>query len=120
VVLFLAGADSTVLMVGLDAGEPLGRPMRPKNASRPLALALLDASGIPLPLLHGQLVLHWARNNGPAGSAGAPADQAGAASRGTSSQPDDPALAAAAGRLSRLRWACRGCWGACARSGWNT
>lgn len=49
-------------MVGLDKGEPIGRPMRPKNASRPLALALLDAAGWPLPPLHGPLVLHWARN----------------------------------------------------------
>lgn len=62
VVLFLAGADSSVSMVGLDKGEPIGRPMRPKNASRPLALALLDAAGWPLPPLHGPLVLHWCRN----------------------------------------------------------
>ena len=60
--LFLAGADSSVALVGLDKGEPIGRPMRPKNASRPLALALLDGAGIPLPPLHGPLVLHWARN----------------------------------------------------------
>jgi hypothetical protein len=63
VVLFLAGADSSACMVGLDKGEAVGRPMRPKNASTPLSMALLDASGIPLPLLHGQLVLAWANNN---------------------------------------------------------
>ena len=66
VVLFLAGADSSACMVGLDKGEAVGRPMRPKNASTPLSMALLDASGIPLPLLHGQLVLAWANNNSTA------------------------------------------------------
>ena len=62
-VLFLAGADSSACMLGLDKGELVGRVMRPKNASPPLALALLDAAGIPLPLLHGPLALRWANNN---------------------------------------------------------
>ena len=53
-------------MVGLDRGELIGRAMKPKNASRPLAMALLDAAGCPLPLLHGGLVLHWANNNSAA------------------------------------------------------
>lgn len=66
VVLFLAGADSSACMVGLDRGEPVGRAMRPKNASRPLAMALLDAAGCLLPQLHGGLVLHWANNNSAA------------------------------------------------------
>ncbi|EFN53326.1 hypothetical protein CHLNCDRAFT_137041 [Chlorella variabilis] len=95
VVLFLAGADSSACMVGLDRGEPIGRPMRPKNASRPLAMALLDPSGIPLPLLHGQLVLHWATNNASGGAAGGTP----AAARVSSLKEDDPAVA---GRVSRL------------------
>lgn len=96
-VLFLAGADSSVLMVGLDRGEPIGHGMRPKNASRPLALSLLDASGIPLPLLHGQLVLAWANNNAPAGTRGLAAAAAGPAGRSASLKESE-------GRLSRLRW----------------
>lgn len=66
VVLFLAGVDSSACMIGLDRGESIGRAMKPKNASRPLAMALLDAAGCPLPLLHGGLVLHWANNNSAA------------------------------------------------------
>ena len=93
VVLFLAGADSSACMVGLDKGEPVGRSMRPKNASRPLSLALLDAGGIPLPLLHGQLVLHWANNN----SSTAPRTLA-AMGRAGSMPADD-----VAGRVARPR-----------------
>lgn len=91
VMLFLAGSDSSLCMVGLDAGEPVGHVMRPKNASRPLALTLLDGSGIPLPLLHGQLVLAWANNNTPAAS---PPGQATAARVGSIKEAD--------GRASRL------------------
>ncbi|KAL4458921.1 hypothetical protein ABPG75_013786 [Micractinium tetrahymenae] len=99
VVLFLAGADSSVSMVGLDRGEPIGHGMRPKNASRPLALSLLDASGIPLPLLHGQLVLAWANNNAPGGApgAGAKGAMAGPGPTGRSAS-----LKESEGRLSRL------------------
>lgn len=102
-VLFLAGVDSSVSMVGLDQGEPIGHGMRPKNASRPLSLSLLDASGIPLPLLHGQLVLAWANNNAPAGSAaaglrGMPAAAAASVNAGRSAS-----LKESEGRMSRLR-----------------
>lgn len=96
VVLFLAGADSSLSMVGLDRGEPVGHGMRPKNASRPLALSVLDSSGIPLPLLHGQLVLAWANNNASAGLKGLAAAVAGPANRSTSLKESE-------GRLSRLR-----------------
>ncbi|KAL4431642.1 hypothetical protein ABPG77_001484 [Micractinium sp. CCAP 211/92] len=95
VVLFLAGADSSLSMVGLDRGEPVGHGMRPKNASRPLALSVLDSSGIPLPLLHGQLVLAWANNNASAGLKGLAAAVAGPANRSTSLKESE-------GRLSRL------------------
>ena len=98
VVLFLAGADSSLCMVGLDSGEPIGHGMRPKNASRPLALALLDATGIPLPLLHGQLVLAWANNNAVGGAVGSSAAAQQAPGEGSSAS-------GAAARVNRLRWA---------------
>ncbi|PSC76739.1 R-Tomsyn-like family [Micractinium conductrix] len=95
VVLFLAGADSSLCMVGLDSGEPIGHGMRPKNASRPLALALLDATGIPLPLLHGQLVLAWANNNAVGGAVGSSAAAQQAPGEGSSAS-------GAAARVNRL------------------
>ena len=51
-VVFAAGDDSTLLMLTLEKGEPFDKPMRPKNASRPLARALLDVIGtlVPSPL----------------------------------------------------------------------
>lgn len=91
--LFLAGTDSSASMVGLDKGEPIGRPMRPKNASRPLALTLLDAGGIPLPPLHGPMVLHWACNSAAA------APRSLAMTKVASIRESD----AAAGRVGRLR-----------------
>lgn len=100
VVLFLAGADSSVCMVGLDKGEMIGHAMRPKNASRPLALTLLDGSGIPLPLLHGQLLLAWANNNSLGAAAAAAAAAGGAVQRPRAGS----AMRESEGRASRLRW----------------
>lgn len=40
-------------MLSLERGEVLEKPLRPKNASRPLAMALLDANGTPVPPCQG-------------------------------------------------------------------
>lgn len=40
--------------------------LRPKNASRPVTLALLDDRGLPLPRLQAAVRLHWARNSSTA------------------------------------------------------
>ena len=98
-VLFLAGANSSACMVGLDKGEAVGRPMRPKNASTPLSMALLDASGIPLPLLHGQLVLAWANNNSTATPRTLAMTKVASLKEGGGGVGGE-----AASRLPRLRW----------------
>ena len=63
VYIFVASADSSITMVGLYSGEPAAKTLRPKNASKTLDLALLDAQGVPLMLLQGSVFLHWADNN---------------------------------------------------------
>lgn len=105
VVLFLGGADSSACVVGLDRGEPIGRAMKPKNASRPLAMALLDAAGCPLPQLHGGLVLHWANNNSTA-TVRSLAMTKVASIREEAGQ-------ASSRSLGRLRWGQRGVLGCC-------
>lgn len=50
-------------MLGLYSGEPAAKTLRPKNASRTLDLALLDAQGVPLSAPQSSVFLHWADNN---------------------------------------------------------
>jgi hypothetical protein len=44
--------------------------MRPKNASRPLALALINDQGMPLRPPHSPMTLPWAHNSSTAGGEG--------------------------------------------------
>lgn len=63
VYLFVASRDSSLTMLALYSGEPAARTLRPKNSSRPLDLALLDAHGVPLLPPQGSVFLSWADNN---------------------------------------------------------
>jgi hypothetical protein len=63
VCLFVASQDSSLTMLALHSGEPAARTLRPKNSSRPLDLALLDAQGVPLLSPQGAVFLPWADNN---------------------------------------------------------
>ncbi|KAH7619656.1 hypothetical protein Ndes2526B_g06639 [Nannochloris sp. 'desiccata'] len=63
VYLFVASQDSSLTMLALHSGEPASRTLSPKNPSRPLDLALLDAQGVPLLPLQGSVFLPWADNN---------------------------------------------------------
>ena len=58
--LFAASDDSTLLMLSLEKGEILEKPLRPKNASRTLAMELLDYNGTPVPPPQGAHDLCWA------------------------------------------------------------
>ena len=60
---FVASADSSLTMISIHSGEAASRTLRPKNASKPLDLVLLDAQGIPLSAPQGSVFLPWADNN---------------------------------------------------------
>lgn len=55
-VVFAAGDDSTLLMLTLEKGELLEKPLKPKNASKPLAMALLDGNGTLVPPPQGEFL----------------------------------------------------------------
>jgi hypothetical protein len=65
-VLFVASEDSSLSLLALHSGAPAGKALRPKNASLPLDLQLLDEHGVPLPPMHGACALPWADNNAAA------------------------------------------------------
>lgn len=88
IVLYLAGADSSLCMLSLDRGELVGKVLRPKNPSRPLAMALLDEEGVPLPRLNAPVTLPWANNNtAPSASAAAGARPPSTGGEGSAAGP---------------------------------
>ncbi len=80
--LFALSDDGALQALALADGAPAGRPLRPKHAARALALALLDAHGVPLPPLQGPCLLPWADNNAAAAPRSAAMMKLGAGSGG--------------------------------------
>lgn len=62
----MATEDSSLAILSLRTGELVARPLRPKNTSTPLDLALLDVHGVPIFPSMGPVVLPWADNNAAA------------------------------------------------------
>lgn len=65
-VLFVANEDSSLSTLSVHTGEATTHTLRPKNPSRPIDLALLDAQGVPVLPPMGPVVLPWADNNATA------------------------------------------------------
>ena len=96
-VLYVAGSDSSLVLVDAERGEQLGKTLRPKNTCAPIAMALLGEEGGPLAPLHAPAAFPWANNNNSASTCGGAddADEAGS-SVGGGSRRDSQLSATAA------------------------
>ena len=63
--LYIMAADCGMMVLDSERGEPAAKEgwMRPKNQSPALSLALLAASGAPLPPLSAPASFAWAQND---------------------------------------------------------